>query len=385
MATERRDLGSVNPVLAGAVEARMLGRSVLVDPRQVNPKPSTSVLRAEQDLRAQAQRLRVQLTRSVQRLHVAPPNIRRVVDTVLALAQQPPLVDAAAGEIAPPELRAGWERPVGGLADPLSGQLRPLTFDPDVDRGRDNVVARSHLGHPLVAQATRLPRSAVWGGRTDLPPGHCRPIHTADRTGPARPGSWCSPAWSWSVPTEVGCMRRSCSRLARSPIPAAANAWTLSNGRTSNYTPPSRPPWNPPPVGPLRPQPENGWPSAGRTSHPAVEDVAARARTQKDGLAADLARQLDRSRSNTAAVFDQSRATLTSALQAPTHVQLSLDGLEPAERQPYDRDRRAWQDRLDTVEETRTRELALLERRYSDVRELVFPFAIVLAMPEDAG
>ena len=32
IAVERKDLGSVNPVLAHAVEARMLGRPVLIDP-----------------------------------------------------------------------------------------------------------------------------------------------------------------------------------------------------------------------------------------------------------------------------------------------------------------------------------------------------------------
>lgn len=41
IAVERRDLGSVNPVLAYAVEARMLGRPVMVDPLTVAPKQRT--------------------------------------------------------------------------------------------------------------------------------------------------------------------------------------------------------------------------------------------------------------------------------------------------------------------------------------------------------
>ncbi|HJT77684.1 MAG TPA: hypothetical protein VJ739_10830, partial [Gemmataceae bacterium] len=56
VATERQDLGSVNPVLAHAVEARMLGRPVLIDPLQVTPKASVSLLRAERDLREQVRR-----------------------------------------------------------------------------------------------------------------------------------------------------------------------------------------------------------------------------------------------------------------------------------------------------------------------------------------
>src|SRR5262249_43038391 len=166
VATERQDLGSVNPVLAHAVEARMLGRPVLIDPLQVTPNISTSLLRAERDLREQVRRLHDQLDASIRQLHVAPANIRRVVDTALALADQPPLADAA-GLITPPALRAGWERTVTGLADPLDGHLRQLTFDAKLAENRDDVVF-AHLEYPLVAQSTRLLRSAIWGGRAAL-------------------------------------------------------------------------------------------------------------------------------------------------------------------------------------------------------------------------
>jgi superfamily II DNA/RNA helicase len=77
VAAERRDLGSVNPVLAAAVEARMLGRPLLLDPTTVAPKPATSALRAEQDLRAQTARLRAQLADSVRLLHVGQRAPRR--------------------------------------------------------------------------------------------------------------------------------------------------------------------------------------------------------------------------------------------------------------------------------------------------------------------
>ncbi|MGH3276874.1 MAG: helicase-related protein, partial [Streptosporangiaceae bacterium] len=173
VAAERKDLGSVNPVLASAVEARMLGRPVLVDPLTVPVRVPASLLRAEENLRGQVARLREQLDASVRDLHVAPANVRRVVDTALALASQPPLADlddapgSPGGLVAPPDLRAGWERTVTGLADPLSGVPRPLTFDPALAQDRDDVVL-AHLEQPLVAQATRLLRSAIWGGRTPL-------------------------------------------------------------------------------------------------------------------------------------------------------------------------------------------------------------------------
>lgn len=113
-----------------------------------------------------------------------------------------------------------------------------------------------------------------------------------------------------------------------------------------------------------------------------VEDLRLRATTQKDARGADLAAQHTRAATHTNAVFDQLRATLTAALADDGAVQLAFDDLDRAERQQFERDRRAWQERLDTVEEARERELALLARRYGDIRELVFPFAVVLAVPE---
>jgi superfamily II DNA or RNA helicase len=382
VAAERRDLGSVNPVLAAAVEARMLGRPVLIDPLQVTPKPSTSVLRAEQDLRAQAQRLRAQLDRSVERLHVAPANVRRVVDTALALAQQPPLADGAPGEIQPPDLKAGWERTVADLPDPLSGQLRPLTFDPAVALGRDGVVL-GHLGHPLVAQATRLLRSAVWGGRADL-----RRV-TAVRFQPPSHLALRGPVVV--VVARLVVVGADGGRLHEEIVLAGRELPESGRGKRLDLEQQAYADVRAAIEAALEPAACRPAPAAARErlaerweelTPRLVEDVNARARTQKDALAADLARQLDRARNHTAAVFDQLRRTLTGALQAPADTQLSLDGLDAAERHQYDRDRRAWQDRLDALDESRDREIAQLERRYGDIRELVFPFAVVLAVPE---
>ncbi|MGH3265216.1 MAG: hypothetical protein ACRDNS_24845 [Trebonia sp.] len=109
VATERADLGSVDPVLAHAVEQRMLGRPRLIDPLMVQPKPSTALLQAERDLREQVRRLRAQLDTSVRELHVAPANVRRVVDT------------AGTGRPAAAHRRPGRRRP-DHAADP-AGRL----------------------------------------------------------------------------------------------------------------------------------------------------------------------------------------------------------------------------------------------------------------------
>lgn len=385
VAAERRDLGSVNPVLAGAVEARMLGRPLLVDPLHVTASPAATLLRAEQDLRAQAQRLRAQLDTSVARLHVAPANIRRVVDVALDLALQPALVDGEQGQVLPPELRSGWERTVAGLADPLSGALRPLTFDAETARGRDDVVL-GHLGHPLVAQSTRLLRSAVWGGRTDL-----NRVTSVRFTPPSEltlRGSVVMVLARLVVVGADGGRLHEEIVLAGRELPESGATKRMDLQRVT-YTA-------------LRDaveaalEPASCRPASTRDrarlaerwdelTPRLVEDLRLRASAQKDSRGSDLAAQHTQAIAHTNAVFDQLRATLTSALSDDGAVQLAFDDLDRVERQQWDRDRRAWQARLDTLEETREQEVELLARRYGDVRELVFPFAVVLAVPEETS
>jgi hypothetical protein len=67
-------------------------------------------------------------------------------------------------------------------------------------------------------------------------------------------------------------------------------------------------------------------------------------------------------------------------------VQLTLDDFDQAEHQQLERDRGAWQARLDGLDSEKDREFAAIERRYAGVRELRFPFAIAVCVadgPED--
>ncbi|MET3808701.1 superfamily II DNA or RNA helicase [Nakamurella sp. UYEF19] len=382
VAAERRDLGSVNPVLAGAVEAQMLGRPLLIDPLTVTASPAASLLKAEQNLRAQAQRLRTQLDASISSLHVAPANVRRVVDTALALALQPPLTDGEPSEIRPPELRSGWERTLAGLEDPLSGVLRPLTFDAEVARGRDDIVL-GHLGHPLVAQATRLLRSAVWGGRTDL--------HrvTAVRFTPPTELALRGPvvmvlARLVVVGADGGRLHEEIFLAGRElPTSGATKRMDLQKASYSALRDAVEAALEPSTCRPAsaadRARLAQQW---DELTPRLVEDLRLRATAQKDYRATDLAAQHARATGHTNAVFDQLRVTLTTALNADGSVQLSFEDLDRTERQQFERDRRAWQDRLDTLEKNREQEIEQLARRYTDVRELVFPFAVVLAVPD---
>ena len=382
VATERQDLGSVNPVLAHAVEARMLGRPVLIDPLQVTPNASTSLLRAERDLREQVRRLHDQLDSSVRQLHVSPANVRRVVDTALKFAEQPPLTDDPDGLIAPPALRAGWERTVTGLADPLDGHLRPLTFDAKLAENRDDVVL-AHLEYPLVAQATRLLRSAIWGGRTTL-----NRVAALKFTPPPDAGVNGLLVAVFARLVLVGADGRRLHEeiiLSGRIVPPAGQSRRVELEENRHHT------LHRSVEDALEPNACRLAPESARIGFAAqwsrlepllARDVQVRAQERKERLQRDLDRREAEEQRNVDTVFTQLKANLDSALEGPGAVQLTFDQLDEQEKRQFERDREAWRARRDGLEEEKRRELDAIKRRYENVRELVFPFSIALCVPD---
>jgi len=394
VANERRDLGSVNPVLAAAVEARMLGRPVLVDPTSVTPSASVAALRAERDLRASVGRIRAQLDDSVARLHVTPANVRRVVDVALGLAGQPPLIDLTgpgqAGLVAPPTLRGGWERTVDGLADPYDGTLRPLSFDPAVTAGRDDVVL-AHLEHPLVARCTRLLRSAIWGGRLPL---HRVTAVRAPIGDVVEHGAVLVAAFARLVVVGAdGARLHEEVILAGRELPEGGRTRRveLDAARYASLRAALESALDPVTVDPAACDPApcsvvarvaEAWPTLATSL---AEDVARRAAAQVAALERSFERRRTEETARTNATFDQLRVTLAAAIDGPGARQLSFDDLELVERQQLQRDRRAWEDRLDRLDGDRLAELERISARYAGLRPLAFPFAVVAAVPAPGG
>jgi hypothetical protein len=163
--TIREDLGKVGPVIAAQVEEAMLGRRTTLDTTQAEQEsePIRRLLKFERKVREQIEKLKEQLQETRTNLRLTPDHIESVVRVGLEVAQQPPLQAVAdqSGVYHLPPMKGSWAACGEGLAHPHTGEIRPLVFDPDLARGRDDVVL-VHLNHRLVQMCLRLLRAEVW-------------------------------------------------------------------------------------------------------------------------------------------------------------------------------------------------------------------------------
>ena len=112
-----------------------------------------------------------------------------------------------------PGLSGTWAACGDGLAHPHTGAIRPIVFDNDLARDRDDVVL-AHLGHRLVQMCLRLLRAEVWA-----PEGQRKLHRVSARVVPTRavespPSSPTRASWS-SAATGTSSTRRSSRRAAR--------------------------------------------------------------------------------------------------------------------------------------------------------------------------
>ena len=167
--TMRADMGSVNPVIAPQLPDLLEGRRKTLDTTLADARIARSkqFVRAEKDLGERVKKLHDRLTETRDLQRFSPENVERCVRTALRLAEWPDL-EPVSLESAPagtafrmPALSGSWQRCLEGLQHPFSGEVRPITFDHDVAKGRDDVVL-VHLNHQLVQMSLRLLRAQIW-------------------------------------------------------------------------------------------------------------------------------------------------------------------------------------------------------------------------------
>lgn len=157
-------LGKVSPVVAKQVEEAMLGKRRTIDTSrpEKEAEPVRRLLSFQRKLAGDIAKLRRTLDESRDELHVTPASVRRVVEVGLRLAKQPPLraVDLHSERFWMPRLTGAWTGCSAGLEHPHSKKLRPITFDHEEAKGRDDVVL-VHLNHRLVDLSQRLLRAEI--------------------------------------------------------------------------------------------------------------------------------------------------------------------------------------------------------------------------------
>jgi len=165
----RADMGSVNPVIAPQLPDLLEGRRRDLDTRvaEARMEKSRRFVKAERDLRDRVSKLHERLTETRLEQSLLPDHIERAVRTALRVADKPdlePVTLAGAPDgtvFRLPPLSGSWSRCLEGLEHPYSHRVRPITFDHDVAKGRDDVVL-VHLNHRLVQMSLRLLRAEIW-------------------------------------------------------------------------------------------------------------------------------------------------------------------------------------------------------------------------------
>lgn len=165
----RADMGSVNPVIAPQMSGLIEGSLRDLDTRMADAKIERArrFVRTDKEINARVAKLHERLIETKEGLHLSPEHILMAVKTALALADKPALqplemagVESGAVFDLPP-LGGAWERCREGLEHPFTGKIRPVTFDHEVAKGRDDLVL-VHLNHRMVQMCLRLLRAEVW-------------------------------------------------------------------------------------------------------------------------------------------------------------------------------------------------------------------------------
>jgi superfamily II DNA or RNA helicase len=182
VARMEEDLGTVNAVLAEAVQRKMLGEIDNFDIENASARTKrggkSKRLDADSNVSEQVRRLRRDLDETTDELRVTPDHVKRLVDTALELDGEQPLKPTTGekpfvrGLYEVPALTKSWARATEDLYEKLEREgeeprRRPITFDAKSAKGRHDIVL-AHLGHPLVDMSARLLRAAVWSGHTGL-------------------------------------------------------------------------------------------------------------------------------------------------------------------------------------------------------------------------
>lgn len=382
--TIRTDLGSAGPVLQAQLEEAMLGKRSSLDEEAVDRprrRAAAGIAGLQRNLREEIGRLRLRLSESREELGVSPAAVERVVGVALELARQPSLrpttVRRPFGEaidaFSVPGLGEPWSRAITGLEHPVTGHPRPITFDHDVAAEHDDVVL-AHLGHPLVALATRLLRAEIW--RSDADTNLSRV--TSRRTSSASLDDPAVVAHARLVVTSAeghrlheelitagGRVRR--GRFSRMNVIEVRDALSFVGGDADQAGAADI---------------VASWDAIEGSLHAAIEQ---RGREVAESIERRLSERMREDAERVRGVLGELAERIRGQLEAYEKDGTQLTLFDAVERDQFERDVQALRRRLDAIPDEIEREVAAIVRRYADPVPRVFPAALSILIPEASG
>ncbi len=381
----REDLGKVGPVIADQVTEAMLGhrQRLQTEDAEAAAQPVRKMLKFERDLNARIQRLNEQLHGARSALNLTPEAVHAVAVIGLELAGQPPLQEAELPGVWPdpsgqrqrcpvfhlPALRGSWARCTEGLAHPHTGQMRPIVFDHNLARGRDDVVL-AHLNHPLVQMALRLLRAEVWRGDSAgslhrvavrVAPDHLLQHPAAIAHGRLVIIGGDSHRLHEELIQAGGELRE--GRLARR-LNVGETAQALAAATDAE------------PSAAVKAQLTALWPRIERSLQGALE---ARAQERTAALQRQLTERRDKELADISAILRELQRAIEAELDEPEITQLEL--FSTAEREQYNRNQAALSARLAQIPAELEQETAAIQRRFADPQPRLFPVAVTFLIP----
>ncbi len=378
----RADMGSVNPVIAPQMAGLIEGTRRDLDTQEAKARVvrARRFVRAERQLQERIARLHDRLEETRKDVHLTPERICKAVKAGLVLAGRPPLkpieLDGTPeGTVfGIPTLTGSWARCLEGLRHPHTQKLRPITFDHDVAKNRDDVVL-VHLNHRLVQMCLRLMRAEVWA-QNDVKKLHRIIVRTLPDSALATPAV--------VVVSRLVITGGTHHRLHEE---LTVSGGYLRDGVFARETRVTR---------------VNQWlddASWYRAEESLFSDLAAKFDLHEDAILRTVeARSSDRLRNlqntlqnrkrqeaeNITTVLDElGRAIEEELKSAPKPEQLDL--FTDAERTQLRRDLEALKARLARLPEERELEVEAIENRYRDFVPRTFPVAVVFIIPESAS
>lgn len=376
----REDLGKVGPVIALQVSEAMFGKRSRLDTTQAEEtsRPVRELLKLQRRLDEEIRAFRDRLDDTRREMGFTPENIESIVSIGLALAGQPPLIpitvkDLSARAFQLPALRGSWAECLVGLEHPHTNAIRPIVFDHDALRGRDDVVL-AHLGHRLVQMCLRLLRAEVWSNHDR------RTLHRVT----ARRAS----GKSLTTPVVLGHGRlvvvgTDGQRLHEELITAGG---ALREGRFEalgvQQTALALGAALPAPV-PAETQERLAqfWPKHERSLHTALD---ARARDRMESLRRLLQERSEKEQEDIEAVLMELKRSIEANFQDTDFLQLELElgQFNTTEREQFEMNKNSLRERLTQIPEEITREKAAIRRRFAEPDFRVFPVAVTYLVPE---